>query len=358
MKSKLCLVVPVLLFASIAAADQIVLKNGDRVTGSIVKKDAKTLTVKTLHFGVVTVDWEQVANVTAEAPLNVVLPGGKTVQGTVTTANGALEVRSGETTERAPLGEIQALRDAAEQRTYERLLKPRWIDLWTVNGAFNLAAANGNAKTFTLVVPVTAVRTTRSDKTSLYFNAIRSSALVNGVNTATARAVRGGWSYNRNLRPRVFWNVFNDNEYDRFQNLDLRVVLGSGVGFVAWTGERGRLELLGGLSWNREKYDPIRPLQPFVRNAFDAYWGDNWSYKLNDRFSLIQSYRMFNTIKDSSTRVAGGYRQNADISLTAKVNSWLTWNAAASDRYLNNPVPGRKKNDIVYSTGFGFTFNR
>ena len=34
--------------------DQIVLKNGDRVTGSIIKKDGKSLTIKTDHFGVVT----------------------------------------------------------------------------------------------------------------------------------------------------------------------------------------------------------------------------------------------------------------------------------------------------------------
>ena len=46
-------------------ADQIVMKNGDRVTGSIVKKDAKTLTIKTVHFGVVALPWDQVSSVTA-----------------------------------------------------------------------------------------------------------------------------------------------------------------------------------------------------------------------------------------------------------------------------------------------------
>jgi len=44
----------VCILAGVAWADQIVLKNGDRVTGSIVKKDGKTLTIKTEHFGVVT----------------------------------------------------------------------------------------------------------------------------------------------------------------------------------------------------------------------------------------------------------------------------------------------------------------
>ena len=66
-------------------ADQIVMKNGDRVTGGIVKKDAKTLTIKTEHFGVVTLPWEQVTSVTADKPLHVTLTGGQTVQGSLAT---------------------------------------------------------------------------------------------------------------------------------------------------------------------------------------------------------------------------------------------------------------------------------
>ena len=60
-------------------ADQIVMKNGDRVTGSIVKKDAATLTIKTEFFGVVTLPWDKVESVTADKPfatgVQVVLSG-------------------------------------------------------------------------------------------------------------------------------------------------------------------------------------------------------------------------------------------------------------------------------------------
>jgi hypothetical protein len=46
---------------------------------------------------------------------------------------------------------------------------------------------------------------------------------------------------------------------------------------------------------------------------------------------------------------------NFDIRASTSLMRWLTWNIALSDR---NPVPGRKKNDFLYSTGFGFTFAR
>lgn len=62
-------------------ADQIVMKNGDRVTGTIVKKDGKNLVIKTDQFGVVTASWDQVESIRAEKPLNVVLENGKTVEG-------------------------------------------------------------------------------------------------------------------------------------------------------------------------------------------------------------------------------------------------------------------------------------
>jgi hypothetical protein len=288
----------------------------------------------------------------------VVLPGGKTVKGTVATTAGNLQVKAPGETEAVRLAEVEALRDDAEQRAYERLLEPRWIDLWTVTGALNLAGARGNAKTFTFLAPVTASRITRHDKTTVYFNAIRSSAFVNGRTETTARAIRGGWAYNRNLTPRLFWNLFNDYENDQFQNLDLRVVVGSGLGYTVLKTENNLLDLVGGLSWNRESFDPVRPLQPFVRNTLEAFWGDNWTWKINEHSTLSQAYRMFNPITSSGGPESGGLRQNFDLNLTSRLTSWLTWNAAISDRYLSRPVAGRKKNDVLYSTGFGFTLSR
>jgi hypothetical protein len=347
-----------LWLAPSVTADQIVLKNGDRVSGSIVKKDAKTLTIKTLHFGVVTTEWDQVDTISADTPLNVTLSGGKTLRGTVATTNGRLEVAAPADRESVALAEVEALRDEAEQKTYERLLEPRWTDLWNVTGSLSLAGATGNARTFTVLTPVTALRVTRHDTVNVRFGLIRGSALVNGRTETTAQAVRGGWSYNRNLRPRLFWNLFNDYEYDRFQNLDLRVVVGSGLGVNVWKGESSRFDLVAGPAWNRESFDPVRPLQPFVRNAFEGLWGDNLLLKLNERSTLTQSYRMFNNIKDIGSREEGGFRQNFDLNLTTRLTGWLTWNVTISDRFLQHPVEGRKKNDLVYATGLGFVISR
>lgn len=334
-------------------ADQIVMKNGDRVTGSIVKKDAATLTIKTEYFGVVTLPWDQVASVTADKPLNVVLSDGKTVQGSLATAGDKVEVTAGGTKQTVAPAEIKVLRDDAEQKAYERLLNPSWRQVWVINGSIGIAGTSGNAKTATFTTPVNAARVTNHDKTTAYFNFIRASATVNGASAATAQAVRGGWGYSRNLRSRMFISTFNDYEYDRFQNLDLRVVIGGGLGYTAWKSDRGRLDVIGGAAWNRESFDPVRPAQPFTRNSAEAYWGDDFNYKLNSRLALTQGYRMFNNLSNT-----GEYRQNADLGITAALAKWLTWNISVSDRYLSNPVPGRKKNDFLYTMGLGFTIRR
>lgn len=62
---------------------------------------------------------------------------------------------------------------------------------------------------------------------------------------------------------------------------------------------------------------------------------------------------MFNNLSDR-----GAYRMNAALGIATKLNSWLSWNVALSDRYLSNPVPGRKTNDWFYTTGLGITFGK
>jgi putative salt-induced outer membrane protein YdiY len=330
------------------AADVITMKNGDRVSGAIVKKDGKTLTVKSEHFGLVTLPWDQIATVNAEQTLNVVTPAG-TVQSKLATKGDKIEVAANEV---AP-ADIVAIRDAAEQKAYERMLKPRLSDLWAVGGSIGWAGTSGNAKTLTFTTPINAARISNTSKTNVYFNSIRASALINGVSASTASAVRGGWGYARNLRPRLFANVFNDWEYDRFQNLDLRVVAGGGLGYQVWKGERGRLDVLGGLAWNREKFDPVRPRLPFVRNAAEGYYGNDFTYKLNSRTSFFQNFRQFTNLQNGDQ-----YRINFDAGATTQLTKWLNWNVAFSNRFLNLPAPGRKKNDLLYTTGFGFSFAR
>ena len=104
-----------------ALADQVVLKNGDRVSGSIVKKDGKNLTIKSDSFGVITTAWDQVDSIRTDKPVNVVLQDGRTAQGTLATTEGKVQVSAPAAPLSVALADITTIRDADEQKAYERL---------------------------------------------------------------------------------------------------------------------------------------------------------------------------------------------------------------------------------------------
>jgi putative salt-induced outer membrane protein YdiY len=133
----------------------------------------------------------------------------------------------------------------------------------------------------------------------------------------------------------------------------LRFVLGGGLGYNVWKGERGRLDLQGGGAYNHEKFSPPSPAPEFTRNSAEAYWGEDAGYKLSEVTSLVQGFRMFNNLSNT-----GQYRMNFDLGANTRLLKWLSWNLGFSDRYLSNPVPGRKNNDILYTTGIGIAFRK
>ena len=112
--------------------------------------------------------------------------------------------------------------------------------------------------------------------------------------------------------------------------------------------EKNRLDLVGGGSYNRERFST-----GLVRNSAEAYWGDDWNWKLAGSSSLKQAFRMFNNLSSP-----GEYRVNFDIGLVTNINKWLGWQITLSDRYLSNPLPGKKRNDVLASTGLRISFER
>jgi hypothetical protein len=330
-----------LSLAPLLLADQVILKNGDTLTGNIVKKDGGKLTLKSEFLGEVSMPWTAVQSVKSDEPLTVVLPGGETVSGKVSTADGRLEVAS----KSAPLAEIGDMRNPAEQRSWERVQHPGVFQLWTGLVDLGLALARGNARTDTLTTAVNATRVTRHDKVVISFRQIYGTARIEGVTGTIASAVRGGWLYNRDFHGRGFLNTFNDYEHDSFQKLDLRFVLGGGAGFNVRKTEKANISFTAGGAYSRENFT-----SDLHRNSGELYFGDDILFKLSSVTSVTQSFRMFPNMTNT-----GEYRINFDLGGVTAINRWLGWQVTASDRYLSNPVLGRQRNDLLLSTGFRLT---
>jgi hypothetical protein len=335
------------IFVQSLSADQIILTNGDTITGAIVKKDGGKLTVKTEFMGDVTMPWTAVKSVRSDEPLTVDLPGGEHVAGKVTTQQDTLVVAAA-TVRTVPFSNVGDMRNPAEQHTWERLQHPGLFELWTGFFDTGLALARGNARTDTLTDSFSAARITRNDKITLSFNQIYGTARVNNVTSSIAGALRGGWTYSRQITPRLFVSTLNDYEHDRFQNLDLRFVAGGGLGLNAIKNAKTNLAFLGGADYERENF-----IQGVERNSAEINFGNDFLHKVSAVTSITQSFRLFPNMSRT-----GEYRLNFDLGAVTALNKWLGWHVTASDRFLSNPVFGRQRNDLLISTGMRVTFAR
>src|SRR5665213_4040318 len=104
------------LLASAGFADQITMKDGDRITGEIVKKDGDSVTVKSKNFGTVTLKWADVATVKSDEPLNITLAGGKTVKANIETQGDGIQVAAPGAPQAVDPKDVVTLRDDAEEK--------------------------------------------------------------------------------------------------------------------------------------------------------------------------------------------------------------------------------------------------
>ncbi len=324
------------------------LKNGDRLTGTIEKSDDKTLILKTEFAGEVTVQWPAVQEITSTQALSVSLSDGKTVVGTVTTSDGNLAVataNAGTVTE--PKASVTKLFGEAEQAAYEKSLHPGLLEGWKGGANVGFALTRGNSQTRNLALAFTADRKTLHDHLGLYTNSVYATNDAPGATPkTTANAIQGGMRYDHDFTLHLFAYGSADFQTDSLQTLDLRSVFGGGVGLHAIQNDRTTLDLLGGFNYTREKYS-LLPSRRFSA----ASVGEELNQKLGLNTVLTQKLYFFPNLNET-----GEYRATFNLGTVTKLNKWLGWQNAFGDIYVTNPPAGSKQNDIQLTTGLNISF--
>lgn len=343
--------------SAVLSADVVTLKNGDRVSGSVVASDAKVLKMKSEFLGDVEIQWEAVASIDSPGKLYVTSQDGQTLVGPVKTDADKLEVTTAESgVVEAPIATVAAVRNQEAQDAYvaeiERLRNPKLTDFWRGFFDSGLALTSGNAETTTFSNAAGATRQTGRDKISLYFTSVYAKAQTFNPTTdetfsaTTANAIRGGTRYEVNLNDKMFTFGFVDLEFDEFQALDLRNVIGGGLGYHIVKNERTTFDFFGGASYNQEFFQ-----NDITRRSAEVVLGETLSYRLNGRTSLNERFAIYPNMTET-----GEYRMQLDTGLTTDIFKWLGWNLTFSDRFLSNPVPGRQQNDVLLTTGVRMIF--
>jgi len=347
-------------FSTALFADQVTLKNGDRLTGTVVKSDGKTLTLHTDAAGDVTLKFDSIQEIKTEAELHVGLKGGKTAVGPVSTSDGKLEIatRTSGTVE-APKEDVTVIRNDAEQQAYDKSLHPGLTRGW--NGGVNLgfSVARGNSDTENLALAFNAAHPTLHDKITLYASSINTTNNLASPSTV-ANLEQGGLRYDRNVNPKVFVFGAADFMANALQFLDLRQVYTGGFGFHAVKSDRTVLDFLGGLNYTHETYSNGAPVAGFPgifqsygkTNKFAALTlGEELNHKIGKSTVITENADFYPDLQQT-----GEYRFTFNFGSVTKLNKWLGWQNQFGDIYITNPPAGSKNNDVLFTTGLNIAF--
>ena len=334
-------------FASYALADQVSLKNGDHLSGTILKSDGKTLVLHTDYAGDITLKWDAVQGIQSGQELHVELQDGKIAVGPVTSSDAKLQIATKASgTVEAPTAAVKSLRNDAEQAAYEESLHPGLLHAWNVgiNTGFALTGGNSQAKNFSLAF--NGFRQTSNDKLGLYSNAVYATNDAPGaIPSTTANTIGGGLRYDHDLSKRIFGFAAADFFSDALQSLNLRSVFGGGAGYHAIKKDTTTLDLLGGLNYTRESYTTLS------RNLIALTLGEELMHKLGKTTVLNERLAFFPDLNSD-----GDFRGTFDFATVTKINKWLGWQNSYSDVYVTNPPVGKKQNDIIFTTGLNISF--
>jgi putative salt-induced outer membrane protein YdiY len=291
-----------------------------------------------------------VQQIESSQPLYVGTKGGQVIVGPVTPSDNKLDVATKESgTVAVAKADVTSLRNAEEEKkaetAVERLQHPSLADLWAGSLDTGLGLVRGNSESSNFTFGLNAVRAATRDKITLYTNSAFSRSTANGVTATTAQSIAGGVRYDLNISNKSFGFGTLDLFNDRFQDLDLRTVVGAGGGYHALKNARTTLDLLVGGTFNREFFTN------FNRSSAEVLLGETFTHKFLASSSFNEALFFYPNL--SST---GNYRSTLSMGLVTKLTRFLSWQTSFNDYYLSDPPPGKKTNDLLLSTGLRLTF--
>jgi putative salt-induced outer membrane protein YdiY len=357
------------VFAAGSLADQVTLKNGDRLSGDIESSDGKALTLKTDYAGEITIQWDAVVGIESSQNLNLTLKDGTKLSGKITTVDGKFVV-AGTPATAAPAAKetVVAVRDDAAQKAFdidtEKMEHPKIYYFWSGLFDTGLALTRGNSSTASYTLDAKAVRETPRDKLTFYTNYIFADNQVTVPATTTANLFQAGVRGDLNLGPRMFVFAFGDFMTNQLQHLSLRQDYGGGAGYHIIKTDRTTFDVFAGADFDRDSFSsysytnpapppPVLPVAAYYMNSAEVVVGEEFDTNLNKSTVISERFSIFPNLSHT-----GEYRMQFDSSVALQMKTWLSWQTTFSDRYISYPPPGLKGNDLVLSTGFRVTWGK
>jgi putative salt-induced outer membrane protein YdiY len=323
----LCLVA--VLFAMPAHADEVRLKNGDRITGVATSLAGGTLTFKATG-GDLKIAWADVASLAIEQPMLVTIGTSAPTSAVFAAAdaNGRVTL--------VPGGPVALTEIVALSRP-----QPAWVI--TGGGGAGIVQTAGNTQVNNVRLSSDVIARGAADRYTV--SAIATHANDRGVETARNWSLTG--KYDRFLTSRLFANANANFTNDRFRDIDLRTALGAGLGYQILETARTNLTADAGPAWVNENFTSI---------ADDSYTAFHESAGL--QVQLLPGRMQVFHLHDGYFGVSGDNKMFIRTQNGVRVGlaaGFVTTIQEDVD-YDRRPSPGRRQTDRTFSLTLGYRF--
>jgi putative salt-induced outer membrane protein YdiY len=320
-----------LIFAGQLLADEILLENGDRLTGTVVRSEGGKLTLKTDYAGEIQIPMEKIKKLVTENPVEIHLGTGEVIKGKLKSGEeGKLEVEPSPDRTAATI----------ELKKVASINPPpvKW------HGSINLGGSllTGNTTRNGASVAAAALRRTEDDRFSLKF--LYNYASDNG--TTTARNAYGDLKYDYFFTKKVYAYLGVNLLNDKFQDLQLRTTAGPGAGYQIWDDPVKGLSVEGGYAyiWEQHLSDPNKQYSA-ARLAAD------FRYQFFPFLAFTDYIQLY-----PSLSYAGRYTLRNEAALISPLGSG--WALRLANIWLRNsdPNPGLVKDDFTTILSLQYSF--
>ncbi|MFW5488525.1 MAG: DUF481 domain-containing protein [Desulfovibrio sp.] len=323
----------VLGIAASADAAMVHMKNGDRLSGEVVKMEKGVLQLATPYAGTIKIQWDQIDSLESEKSLDVYLKDKTELSGpAVADTPGHVTIKpKNDAWHNLDASKIAAINTPCHE--------------WEVKGGISLGFNKQSGNTNKANVGFQGGASVQKNKNRYNLSGEFNWGEDSGSRNAYNWRVEPG--YDRYLTQRLFLNANAQFKHDEFQDLDLRSSVGLGLGYDILKNDRINLTVQAGPAYVSEDYD-----QRQDRDYTAGQWKVDFSWWIYKKYvQIFHSQNGFLSLEHSDEYI-WQTKTGLKFPFTEKLYTALQYNYD----WNNKPASGKVKWDEKILMAIGYNF--
>jgi len=322
-------------------ADEIIFKNGDRLTGKIAHVLESKLVFKSDVVGEVTIDISKIQTFSTDGPVSVHLKDSNVLYQKIVSSEPGKFAIEGTETVKAQEFDITTISSINPP--------PKPEPKWTGNISAGFTSTHGNTKTANISASANLSKRTEKDRTQL--SADYAKARQKDPDTGEKNTTEDWWrskaKYDYFFTKTVYGYLDGRYEKDAIAQLDRRMIVGSGGGYQWIESEDMNFSTEAGFASLYEKYDD----QTDSNSEISVQAGYNFDKRLMKNVKFIHELTYY-----PSTEQFSDYFLTSTAEVRANFTETMFTNFKVIFGYDATPAIGTGATDVKYIWGIGYNF--